>query len=178
MRGALAARNNLRVKNARQPFEQLLLFIWKATLNTSQEGETRREVKPNCILPLFLGSLLEMRQSPIGQFFSLSLVTLPEVLTKCSFLFISKVTSIQVGHVAAARKLKANWFATQNRKTMVNNELPLSKRTNQERPYEQLLHFRSWHLHVGLEQFCTSLFNQHLDVLVSAPEPHLHPKLP
>ena len=36
MIGALAARNNLRVKNARQPFEQLLLFIWKATLNTSQ----------------------------------------------------------------------------------------------------------------------------------------------
>ena len=89
MIGALAARNNLRVKNARQPFEQLLLFIWKATLNTSQQGETRREVKPNRILPLFLGLLLEMRQSPVGQFFSLSLVTLPEVLTKCSFLFIT-----------------------------------------------------------------------------------------
>ena len=47
--------------------------------------------------------------------------------------------------VAAARKLKANWFATQTgkqRKTMVNNELPLFKRTNQERCYEQLLHYR------------------------------------
>ena len=44
------------------------------------------------------------------------------------------------GHVAAAWKLKANWFATQNQKTMVNNELPLFKRTNQERPYEQLIH--------------------------------------
>ena len=46
---------------------------------------------------------------------------------------------------AAARKLKANWFATQTgkqRKTMVNNELPLFKRTNQERRYEQLLHYR------------------------------------
>ena len=89
MIGALAARNNLRVKNARQPFEQLLLFIWKATLNTSQEGETRREVEPNCVLHLFLGLLLEMLQSPVGQFFSLLLVTLPEVLTKCSFLFIT-----------------------------------------------------------------------------------------
>ena len=29
-----------------------------------------------------------------------------------------------------------------NRKTMVNNELPLFKRTNQERPYEQLLNCR------------------------------------
>ena len=55
MIGALAARNNLRAKNARQPFEQLLLFIWKAMLNTSQEGETRREVEPNCVLHLFLG---------------------------------------------------------------------------------------------------------------------------
>ena len=47
--------------------------------------------------------------------------------------------------VAAARKLKANWFATQTGKqwtAMVNNELPLFKRTNQERRYEQLLHYR------------------------------------
>ena len=50
--------------------------------------------------------------------------------------------------VTAAWKLKANWFATQTGKqwkTMVNNEnneLPLFKRTNQERPYEQLLHYR------------------------------------
>ena len=46
--------------------------------------------------------------------------------------------------VAAARKLKANWFATQTGKqwnTMVT-ELPLFKRTNQETPYEQLLHYR------------------------------------
>ena len=82
-----------------------------------------------------------MRQSPIGQFFSLSTVPVAEVLTKCSFLFIAKETSIQVGHVAAAQKLKANWFATQKQKTMVNYELPMSKRTNQERPYEQLLHY-------------------------------------
>ena len=45
---------------------------------------------------------------------------------------------------AAGRKLKANWFATQTgkqRKTMVNKELILFKRTNQERRYEQLLHY-------------------------------------
>ena len=62
---------------------------------------------------------------------------------------------------------------------MVNNESPLFKRTNRERPYKQLLHYWSRHLRVVLEQFrFTSLFNQHLGVLVSAPEPHLHPKLP
>ena len=47
--------------------------------------------------------------------------------------------------VAAARKLKANWFATQTGKqwkSMVNNELPLFKRTNQERRYERLLRYR------------------------------------
>ena len=49
--------------------------------------------------------------------------------------------------IAAARKLKANWFATQTGKQlMVNNELPLFKRTNQETRYEQLLHYclASW----------------------------------
>ena len=43
--------------------------------------------------------------------------------------------------IAAARKLKANWFVTQTGKqwrTMVNKELPLFKRTSQERRYEQL----------------------------------------
>ena len=90
-----------------------------------------------------------------------------------------EVTSVKASHVAAAQKLKANWFATPNWKTMVNNDLPMSKRKNQERPYEQLLHYQSRHLQVGLEQFCTSLFNQHLGVLVSVgvPQPHLHPKI-
>ena len=49
--------------------------------------------------------------------------------------------------------MKANWFTTQNLKTMVNNELPSSKRTNQERPYEQLLHYQSRHLQAVLEQY-------------------------
>ena len=114
-------------------------------------------------------------------FFWVSRVTTPEVLTPCSFLFISKVTSVQAGHVTAAWKPEAEspLVCYPNRKTMVNNELPSFKRTNQERPYKQLLHYWSRHLRVVLEQFrFTSLFNQHLGVLVSAPEPHLHPKLP
>ena len=51
---------------------------------------------------------------------------------------------------------------------------------NQKWPYEQLLHYWSRNLQVVLEQFrfTSPLFNQHLGVLVSAPEPHLHPKLP
>ena len=118
---------------------------------------------------------------PVTIFFP-SLVPVPEVLTKCSFLFVTKVTSVQVGHVAAAQKLKTNKLLVcyPNWKTMVNNELPLSKRMNQERPYEQLLHYWSRHLQVVLEQFrlTSTLFNQHLGVLVSAPKPHLHPKIP
>ena len=62
-------------------------------------------------------SLLDMCQSPIGPFFSIWLVTIPEVLTPCSFLFVSKVISVQVGHVAVTWKLKANQFATQTGKT-------------------------------------------------------------
>ena len=114
-------------------------------------------------------------------FFWVSWVTIPEVLTPCTFLFISKVTSVQAGHVTAAWKPKAEspLVCYPHRKTMVNNELPSFKRTNQERPYKQLLHYWSRHHRVVLEQFrFTSLFNQHLGVLVSAPEPHLHPKLP
>ena len=156
-------------------FQQLLLFIEHCTRRWNKKGSGAKQL-PTLVSGI---ELLEMGQSPIGQFFSLSLVTLSEVSTKCSSLFISKETSVQVGHVAADQKLKANWFATPNWETMVNNELPLSKRTNQERPYVQLLHYPSRHPQVGLEQFrLTSLFNQHLDVLVSVPEPHLHPKLP
>ena len=33
-----------------------------------------------------------------------------------NFLFFPKVTSVQAGHVAAARKLKAKWFAAQTGK--------------------------------------------------------------
>ena len=60
-------------------FRQLLLFIWEATSSTSQKGS---ELEPNCILHLFLGWLLSLCQSPIGQFFSLSLVTVPETFAK------------------------------------------------------------------------------------------------
>ena len=47
-------------------FRPLLLFIWEATSNTSQNG---RELEPNCILHLFLGLLMDLCQSSIGQFF-------------------------------------------------------------------------------------------------------------
>ena len=36
--------------------------------STKREGKTRRELGLNCVLHLILGLLLEMRQSPIGQF--------------------------------------------------------------------------------------------------------------
>ena len=42
----------------------------------------------------------------------------------------------EIGHVAPARKLKANWFCAQTGKQwkpMVNYELPLLKRTNTEK---------------------------------------------
>ena len=158
-------------------FQQLLLFLWKAMLSTRRWNKKGSGTKlcPTLVSGIVTGDA-PVTYWPI--FLPVTSNWVPEVLTERGFLFVTKVTSIQVGHVAAAQKLKANWYATPNQKTMVNNELTLSKRTNQERPYKQLLHYRSRHLQVGPEQFCTSLFNQHLGVLVSFPEPYLHPKLP
>ena len=45
-------------------------------------SETRRELKPKCVSQLFLASLLVTRRSAIDQFYSLSLVTVPEVFAK------------------------------------------------------------------------------------------------
>ena len=67
-------------------FRQLLLFIWEATSNTSQKGS---ELEPNCILQLFLGWLLGLCQSPIGQFFSLSRPTPQQNVYACAMLSIS-----------------------------------------------------------------------------------------
>ena len=50
--------------------------------NSFATVETRRELEPNCVPQLFLGWLLGTRRSAIGHFFSLSLVTLPEVFAK------------------------------------------------------------------------------------------------
>ena len=50
--------------------------------NSFATVETRRELEPNCVAQLFLGWLLGTRWSAIGQFFSLSLVTFPEVFAK------------------------------------------------------------------------------------------------
>ena len=44
--------------------------------------ETRGELEPKCVPQLFLGSLLRTRWSAIGQIFSTSLVTVPEVFAK------------------------------------------------------------------------------------------------
>ena len=44
--------------------------------------EGRRELEPNCVPHLFLGRLLGTNRLAIGQFFSLSLVTVPEVFSK------------------------------------------------------------------------------------------------
>jgi len=41
-------------------------------------------------MQLFVGLLLGTRWSAIGQFFSLSLVTIPEVFARPSFLLVSK----------------------------------------------------------------------------------------
>ena len=41
-----------------------------------------RELEPKCVAQLFLGLFWRMRWSAIGQFFPLSLVTIPEVSAK------------------------------------------------------------------------------------------------
>ena len=44
--------------------------------------EGRKELEPNCVPHLFLGTLLGTSWSAIGQFFSLSVVKVPEVFSK------------------------------------------------------------------------------------------------
>ena len=44
--------------------------------------ERRKELEPKCAPQLILGSLLMTRRSAIGQFFSQSLETVPEVFAK------------------------------------------------------------------------------------------------
>ena len=124
--------------------------------------------------------LLEMCQSSISQFFFLSVMSNnPRSLNSMQFPFHFLSDKCPGRSCNSCLEAESPLVCYPNRKTMVNNELPLFKRTNQERPYKQLLHYWSMHLRVFLEQFrFTSLFNQHLGVLVSAPEPHLHPKLP
>ena len=43
---------------------------------------SEKEMEPKCVPQLFRGSLLGTRRSAIGQFFSVSLVTVPEVFAK------------------------------------------------------------------------------------------------
>ena len=44
--------------------------------------EGRKELEPNCVAHLFLGRVLGTSRLVIGQFFSLSLITVPEVFSK------------------------------------------------------------------------------------------------
>ena len=45
---------------------------------------TKRELDPKCVPQLLLGSSLGARRSAIGQFFSMSPVTVPEILAEVS----------------------------------------------------------------------------------------------
>ena len=70
-----------------------------ATLETTKKKQTNK-LEPKCVPQLFLRSLLGTRQSAVGQFFSLSLVTVPEVFMKVKsakfsscFFFFFKVTN-------------------------------------------------------------------------------------
>ena len=57
----------------------------------------RKELEPKCVPQLCLGSLLVRRQSAIGQFFSLSQVTIPKVnLAQFTSHFISKVANYPI----------------------------------------------------------------------------------
>ena len=59
--------------------------------------------------------------------------------------FIEVFTKALEGHVAALPTLKANnWFDTlpmKQQEIMINNVVLLSSATNEETPYEQLLHY-------------------------------------
>ena len=101
----------------------------------------------------------------------------PRSLNSMQFPFRFLSDKCPGGSCSSCSEAESQLVCYTNWKTMVKNDLPLSERKNQERPYEQLPHYWSRHLQVGLEQFCTSLFNQHLGVLVSVPQPHLHPKI-
>ena len=68
-----------------------------ATLETTKKtNKQTNKLEPKCVPQLFLRSLLGTRESAVGQFFSLSLVTVPEVFMKvksakfssCFFFFL------------------------------------------------------------------------------------------
>ena len=56
--------------------------------------EIRKELEPKCVPQLFLESLPKTRQNNI-LFGVLSIVTAPEILTRPSFLVLSKVAMLQ-----------------------------------------------------------------------------------
>ena len=62
-----------------------------------KERKTKRGLVPKCVLQLFVGSFLVTYQSAIGQFFSLSLVTVPKVFAKVN-LVQSPVSEVENSH--------------------------------------------------------------------------------
>ena len=63
-----------------------------------RKKQAKKKLEPKCVPQFILGSLLGTRQSAVGQFFSLSLVTVPEVFMKVksakfSSFFFFKVTN-------------------------------------------------------------------------------------
>ena len=62
-----------------------------------KERKTKRGLVPKCVPQLFVGSFLVTYQSAIGQFFSLSLVTVPKVFAKVN-LVQSPVSEVENSH--------------------------------------------------------------------------------
>ena len=62
-----------------------------------KERKTKRELVPKCVPQLFVGSFLVTYQSAIGQFFSLSVVTVPKVFAKVNSVQ-SPVSEVENSH--------------------------------------------------------------------------------
>ena len=62
-----------------------------------KERKTKRGLVPKCVPQLFVGSFLVTYQSAIGQFFSLSLVTVPKVFAKVNSVQ-SPVSEVENSH--------------------------------------------------------------------------------
>ena len=74
-------------------------YLWNDSWILICNIRSEKELEPKCLPQLFLGSLLVTRRSAIGQFFFLSLVTVPEVfawVNSARFLLVSKVANVSL----------------------------------------------------------------------------------
>ena len=71
--------------------------VYRLPNSPLRERKTKRELETKCVPQLFVGSFLETRQSAIGQFFSLSLVTAPKVFAKVNSVQ-SPVSEVENSH--------------------------------------------------------------------------------